>query len=107
MTGRLEEECYSTYRFPASHVYGMSKEGKTFFDHDWVEEKELEMVADHEHKTITLRSATGFKKEMITLPYSGFMAFRAMMEMAMDDLWQGMTEDDREKARFEFNRRKR
>ena len=62
------------------------------------------MVVDHEYKTITLRDATGFKREMITLPYSGFMAFRAMMEMAMEDLWQGMTEDEREKARYEFNR---
>ncbi len=103
MTGKLEEEWYGTYHYPDAHIYGMMKEGLTFFDLESVEEKQVEMVADHEHKTITLRYATGFKREMITLPYSGFMAFRAMMEMAMEDLWQGMTEDEREKARYEFN----
>lgn len=103
MTGKLEEEGYCTYHHPDAHIYGVQKEGTTL-DGNFVEENQLEMVADHEHKTITLRYATGFKKEIITLPYSGFMAFRAMMEMAMEDLWQGMTEDEREKARYEFNR---
>ncbi len=101
MTGKLEEEGYRVYQYPASHVYGIQKEGLTFFDRNLVEEKQVEMVVDHECKTIMLRYAQPFRKEIITLPYSGFMAFRSMMEMAMEDLWQGMTEDERDEARYE------
>ncbi len=106
MICHVTEESYGTYHHPDVHLFGMCREMEPP-EGETTSENLLEMVADHEHKTITLRYAAGFKREMITLPYSGFMAFRAMMEMAMDDLWQGMTEDEREKARFEFNRRKR
>ena len=102
MIGRVTEESYGTYHHPDVHLFGMYREMESP-EGEMTSEDLLEMVVDRERKTITLRYVGPFRKEIATFPYSGFMAFRAMMEMAMEDLWQGMTEDEREKARYEFN----
>ncbi len=98
MTGRLKEESYGIYIYPDAHIYGVRKDGVTTDGND-VSERQAEFVVDEEHRVMILRSATGFRRALLTLPYAGMMALRDAMEKAMDDMWMNMTEEERDAAR--------